>query len=839
MNKVSNQKVLKELVKEQLTCHKSRNFVMIVAILLTTVLISFTFTAGFSFLTTMQESVQAAPGPGADGALIGTKDQLESVEKKDQVEWADYVQRCSTTSLHNDSFAGIQTELLAPDENFYAHNFISLIKGSFPKKNTQLLISDTFAEKTGLKELGEELILQVVVLQGGKEKEIEVPMEICGIYKNPLLSLSNTYEEIYSSPEFIDTYNPEMPKNQNYIYIKLNNLNPFLLKSDVYDKLVELKETVKAESVQTKNYSTFLYSLIIIFPMLICVFMIILSGYFLIYNVFSISVASDIRWFGMMKTIGASKTQLKYIYMRQIRILAVIGITIGSIVGYVAGLFLAPRIIRMTDFYTYYKDPNMIPVFLFAILFSWFTVWFSSSKTIRTAASYSPIEAARYIPHHRKKAFTILSFSLSGIIFLLIGNVTFGYQVNHMVERYNQDEVRIQHIAALWSLNESYKPISEGLSAEIEKLPFVKQVDVIYMAKTMPDLMEGLSQKMYEGFLAEVKLDGKLKEEIDEMVQTGLLNGDSGMIDLTTNGNIKLKICGMPAVRLEKESNYIKILDGDLNLKEFESGNFILYQDVDYLDITEKKIDPSKKIHAGDAMKLSFYDDLTGTYQVKEVTVMAVIGKNNRFGTGNIGYSNIVMSDQLFKSLYPDYNERVASIQVVSDENFTSDDMKAIMNLAKKEHNVQVQIDAKYEDRVSYTRKKQSITILGFFLTLVIGIIGISNLVNTLVTDTLSRRNEISTLQSIGMTKKQLWWLLFKNGMLLCSISAVIILLAGRYITMAVAASTMFTGFNDMIFVICFIILLCFMGALSAILASIMTVQLNKKSVVERLREIQ
>lgn len=839
MNKGSDQEVLKELAKEQLLCHQSRNFVMVIAILLTTVLISFTLTAGFSFLTTMQESVQAAPGPGADGALIGTKEQLEEAGKKEQVKWADFVQKCSTTSLHNDLFAGIQTELLAPDDNFYTHNFVSLIKGIFPKKNTQILISDTLAKKIGMEELGAELILQVVVLQDGQEKEIKVPMEICGIYKNPLMSLSNTYEEIYSAAEFTDTYNPEMPKNQNYSYIKLNNLNPLLLKSDVYGKLVELQEDVHADSVQTKNYSTFSYSFIMIFPMLIFILLIIISGYFLIYNVFSISVASDIRWFGMMKTIGATKKQLKYVYMRQICILALIGISIGSIAGYFAGLFLAPKIIRMTDFYTYYKEPNMLPIFLFAVLFSWFTVWVSSSKTIRKAASYTPIEAARYIPHRRKKTFTVLSFSLSGIVFLLICNVTFGFQVDQMVDRYNQDEVRIQHTAALWSLKEPYKPISKELSVKIEKLPFVKQVDVIYMAKTTPDLIEVSSQKMYEEFLAEVKLDGKLKEEINAMVQTGMLNEESEAIHLTANGNIKLKICGMPANRLVKEADYIKVLDGDLNLEKFKSGNYILYQDVDYLDMAEGKIDPSKKIHAGDMMNISFYDDLTGAYQSKEVTVMAVIGKNNRYGTGNIGYSNIVMSDQLFKSVYPDYNERVASIQIISDKNFTSDKIQQIMNLVKKEHNVQVRINARFDDRISYTNQKQSIAILGFFLTFVLGLIGISNMVNTLVTDTLSRKNEISTLQSIGMTKKQLWWLLFKNGILLCIVSAGISLLVGRYITMAVAASSMFTGFNHQLFVMHFIILLCFMIVLSAVLASIMTAQLNKKSVVERLLEIQ
>jgi len=832
----NNGKIVNQLAIKNMKANRNRNLVMVTAIFLTTVLISFILTAGFSFFTTMYESSQAAPGPGADGALIGGRDAYEKTVMKEQVEWVDFVRKCSTTSLHNDMFAGVQTELFAPDESFYTHNYITLVKGDFPREKTHILISDTLAQKIGLQELGAETIIQIVVLRDGKELETEVPMKICGIYKNPLANISGVYEEIYTAQGFIDAYNPEMPINQNPIYVKLNNLNPFFMKSDVFNKLSYLSEEVDADSVQTRNYMEFSYSLVIALPLLFFVLLIMMSGYFLIHNVFAISVASDIRWFGMMKTIGTTKKQLRSIYMKQMRLLAIIGISFGVLAGYGIGLLLAPEVIRMTNYFLYYKAPNLWLVLCFTVLFSWLTVWISCSRTLRKAASYSPVEATRFTPTHKNKALTVISFALSGIIFLTVCNVAFGFQVENMVDRHNQDEVRIFHTASFWTLSEPYKPISKELPSTIEKLPFIKHTDVIYKAKTMPDLIEAVSQKMYESFLAEVKLKGKLKKEIEAIAQA---QGSNNFVQFLPNGNTKLEICGLPAQRLEQEAAYIKIQEGELDTEKFKSGNYILYQDVDYLNLTDQQVDQSQKIHAGDVLDLSFYDDVTGTYQTKQLTVMAVVMKNDKYGTGNFAYSNIVMPDTLFQSIYPNYNERISSIQIVSKESLNEQQIEDITNLMKKEHNVQLRMNSRYRDRDYYTHQKASIIILGFFLSLVLGIIGISNIVNTLITDTLAQKKAILIFQAVGMTKNQLWRFLFKNSLKLCLISAGIMLAAGSYLTVTVASSSMFTGFNLTLFGLDYLILLGFMTVLCAVLASIMTRQLNKKSIVERLREFE
>ena len=50
-----------------------------------------------------------------------------------------------------------------------------------------------------------------------------------------------------------------------------------------------------------------------IIPMLISMILVFASGYLIIYNIFQISVAADIRFYGRLKTLGTSKKQLKKI----------------------------------------------------------------------------------------------------------------------------------------------------------------------------------------------------------------------------------------------------------------------------------------------------------------------------------------------------------------------------------------------------------------------------------------------------------------------------------------------------------------------------------------------
>ena len=65
--------------------------------------------------------------------------------------------------------------------------------------------------------------------------------------------------------------------------------------------------------------------------------LVIFTGYLIIYNIFQISVAGDIRFYGLLKTIGTTPRQLKRIIRQQALLLCLIGIPAGLLLGYGIG----------------------------------------------------------------------------------------------------------------------------------------------------------------------------------------------------------------------------------------------------------------------------------------------------------------------------------------------------------------------------------------------------------------------------------------------------------------------------------------------------------------------
>ena len=61
--------------------------------------------------------------------------------------------------------------------------------------------------------------------------------------------------------------------------------------------------------------------------------LIIFTGYLIIYNVFQISVTNDIRFYGLLKTIGTTPRQLRRIIRQQALTLSLAGIPLGLVRG--------------------------------------------------------------------------------------------------------------------------------------------------------------------------------------------------------------------------------------------------------------------------------------------------------------------------------------------------------------------------------------------------------------------------------------------------------------------------------------------------------------------------
>ena len=117
--------------------------------------------------------------------------------------------------------------------------------------------------------------------------------------------------------------------------------------------------------------------------------LILLTGYLIIYNVFQISVAGDIRFYGLLKTIGTTGRQLKRIIRYQALALSALGIPLGLLAGWLIGGQLTPVIIARLDGVSDVVSVSPA-LFLGSALFALFTVLLSCHRPGRMAARISP-----------------------------------------------------------------------------------------------------------------------------------------------------------------------------------------------------------------------------------------------------------------------------------------------------------------------------------------------------------------------------------------------------------------------------------------------------------------
>ena len=60
------------------------------------------------------------------------------------------------------------------------------------------------------------------------------------------------------------------------------------------------------------------FTILYLVAVLLFVFVVMFCGYLLIYNIFYISIVNDIRFFGMLKTIGTTAKQIRTLLTWQV-----------------------------------------------------------------------------------------------------------------------------------------------------------------------------------------------------------------------------------------------------------------------------------------------------------------------------------------------------------------------------------------------------------------------------------------------------------------------------------------------------------------------------------------
>ena len=107
-------------------------------------------------------------------------------------------------------------------------------------------------------------------------------------------------------------------------------------------------------------------------------------------------MTGDIRYYGLLKTIGVTPRQLRRIIRQQALLLCGVGCPLGLIAGWLVGSCLVPVVLARTSLETIQTEVSSSPlIFAASALFAVATVLLSCGRPGRMAAKVSPVEAVK------------------------------------------------------------------------------------------------------------------------------------------------------------------------------------------------------------------------------------------------------------------------------------------------------------------------------------------------------------------------------------------------------------------------------------------------------------
>jgi len=845
MIKVNNKKAIHNLASKSFCANKTRNIIAVIAISMTTILFTSLFTMGIGTVESLQQAtMRQAGGDGHAVLKYMTDEQFDVVKDNDNIKEIAY-DMVLCDGIKNEGLLKRHAEFWYYDDIGLKLGFIKPEEGHIPKAENEVIVDSKTLQLLGIpQKLGANISLQLNI----RGETITRDFVLCGWWtSDPAFNVG----QIFASHAYVDAHINELQCTYYEDYSMTGAINAYIMfpnSMNLQKKLDKLMEESSFSSVQTDaNYldsnvnwayisTNFGMDTGTMAGLGFGLLLIILTGYLIIYNIFHISIVRDIRFYGLLKTIGTTAKQIRHIISKQAMIMSTIGIPIGLMFGFFSGKALVPLLMDNTSFAgsTISVSPNPI-IFIGSSLFSLITVYISTLKPSRMAGKVSPIEALRNTDgdqpkHSRKKSLNgtkmtrmalsnvgrnrkrtvlvIISLSLSIVLLNTVITLSNSIDMNKFVSVFNDTDFLIAH-ADYFNCN------FRGKQNETSE-------EMISAVKALDGFEKG--GRLYGG--------GENGIYVTDLNNTEIYNRDEA-------GDIFGALYGLEELPMGR----LELLDGEMDMKKLLSGDYIL-EGVE-LDDNSNLDWETAHFKIGESVKLHNYSsgvDNNGKreYTTHEYKVLGHVAIKYFTNTCRISWKTYTfyLPAEAYKNIVP--NPAVMSYAFnVADEKEA--DMEAFLKQYTNDVEPMMNYDSKATTLESFEGIQKTVLLVGAALGGIIGLIGILNFINAVLTSIVARRKEFAMLQSIGMTRKQLKIMLCYEGLSYAMLSSVFSLIIGILcsivIVKAICEQMWFLSYHIIVWplLIAIPVLLIFGVAVPLIMYGATV----RQSIVERLREVE
>lgn len=884
--KNNNSKIVRTLSARSLKKNRMRNLFAVSAIILTCMLFTATFSLVSGMLQVAQEQTMCEVGSRFHAGLKGvTKEQYEKITSDQSVERSDY--NIFIAIAENILKRQAEIRYFSEDADLKDY-FIELEEGHMPQQENEIVVDTIILDELKVDyKVGERITLVFSFLGEKIEKEFTVSGWYQGnrIMHASELMVSETYwNELrgnWTDQDFLE-WGEKNPQDKG---VGLYAGNLYFKKKKDLEEQVQTVITNAGYVPETEidygvNWAYMTSRMENMDPMTFIIFtgavlVILLTGYLIIYNIFQISVMSDIRYYGLLKTVGTTKLQLKKLILRQAMMLSLVGIPIGLLIGYGIGKIALPLAMSVSNTGNRKIELTFEPaIFLFSIFFSAITVSLSCRKPGKMAENVSPIEAIRYTEgsqngrkknnrktlkrryhekrqtnrlismafgnmgrNKRKTAAVVSALTLSMILLLVVTQAVGSFRIDQYLESRLIGDFMI-------GTNTLFTTAASTGGYEISD-------DYLEIA----DAKEGIlsREELWCGFSDSVKLAESALAQYEKLEQQGKLRMDEYFKIESDAVKTGLKgIMGFSYGYTDKLLTKLKVLEGELDIEKFQNGDYILLgtflgnDDLPAADslyhpgdmVTVESItseSPAHEIKNEKGEVINYYYDTVNPRQYEVMAIVEIPYSMNlhRF---SVNAMDIVLPLRELTQEQQGYTECFA-VSYEVDEQHREEFEEILKEYTEKEDRLMAYA-SKESLKQEFDGMIQVISLIGISLSVVIAFIGILNFINAVITGILARKRELAMLTSVGMTGEQMKKMLICEGISYILIAGMISFAAGNLLSgwLLGALNSIIMFFEYQFTIMPFLVMLGVLTLVAVLTPLIAYGKLHKSSIVERLR---
>ena len=870
----NNKAVIKKLANRSFRSNKMRNVIAVIAIALTTFLFTAVLTIGMGAKGTLEYNMAKMIGTGADALVQGlSEEQFQQLKENSMFEKVGCWVPIEIMTNTNRIFA----EIDYADQPQLELRMQTPRTGSAPQKANEVLVSANILKDLNIEEkIGAEIPVELKVRQSGQVYHFD--MVVSGIYDTP----NEKSESVIVSKAFLEE-NAEMMSDIAQGRVGCGIYTADVVMRDSYmvkDRISELVRNIggnpddvnAANAVRVapnpivSNESGLMMWLVAgVFGILF-----MFCGYLLIYNVFEIAVTNDIRQYGLLRTVGTTSQQIKRLVNRQALYLFLIGTPLGLFFGTLLGRSILPAALQIfaVDFSGGNIEVGTLPylgIIAGAILFSGLTVYISTRKSVKKASRVSPIEAIRYVEqdavsikrkktntgaviprmakanlqrNKRRTVFIVISLTLSIVLLNSVFIFSGSFDEDVYIKTHTKSDFAVYNpdIQAAWGDEFGHScTVSEKSVEEIEQQPGVMNEVRLYR-NTFED--DHIACDWGPSFSIDNR--DKYAYVLPDSLNLGWIEYGGDYAALTADNLPLGNVYGFS----ENLLNKMDIIEGEsdvsvLKEKLWNGNNVILVSH--YNDKGELSGGADNTYYFGLSVgdTIQFYENGAPTEEFTVIAKAAVTSNEMTLTSGganiatDVGGPKIYMSENNFKEIYK--TPTLYGFLFDVEEQYQQDMENYLMRDTDVSYNSISTLKA------NVLGIKNVVLLVGGMIGAVFALVGLINFINLVMTNIVTRRHEFATMQSIGMTNRQLRKMMISESFSYVLLAGIVGTLVAATLGMTLLRAFVENGPTSMmmtfqITLLPALIMLVLFLVLAFIVPVVALRLLNNRSVVEQLR---